>query len=331
MFLPALTLLFVAQAAPAPTEVELRLAIVDRAGNDVTKDVLAKDAKPSSSVMSWRAGTTDFVIHDVAFGASVRVPTRPDAPVNVQLTAPADEKDLVPGWAFVGQPEPGVTLEPGATGARRLQVVVARKRNVRLSWKLPDDISPTDSLRASGVLAPEEGFCREFSFYDLTRPTRVLTKASISIPSGRYEVWGTSKFQWTHRGDERSLFAHTTVEVEDVDHEQPFVIDYKRGVEVRGRLVEPTGAPIQMTPGQTVFLGPPTLARRTFGALQPGSSDIRMMWSFRPELDGTFRIVGLPPGQEFVCAVSGPQPTGHLKIPLKDSDVGDVVLDLTSR
>lgn len=319
--------LLVFAAQPIVPDVELSLALVDRAGNDVTARTLA-DPTASSSASAW-CDAIDGRRWEVPYPLRFMDPTAVSAPsedgLKIQLISTVSAFWLAPGWMFAGDLEPGLELPPGANGSYSLKIVVARKRAVCLTMILPPDLAPTRDLRAGGVAAQDVGDLHGFSFVDESEPQlKPRLETHIELPAGKFEMWGSALFREPCVLGPLGLWAHATIEVDSVEHEQSFAIEYRRGVDVRGRLVDAAGVPVL---NQSLFCGPSKMMVRRFGALRPSASTSAALWGFEADASGHFLLAGVPAGADLVVHTSSERLVGNLRVPGLSIDVGDIVLD----
>jgi hypothetical protein len=125
------------------------------------------------------------------------------------------------------------------------------------------------------------------------------------------------------------MWAHETITVVDREEPQSFVVDYERGVQVEGRIVDMRPLPataqnrvIGSSSSEVFGLSPSAIANRSFGPPFHQTRQHCELWNLTPNIGGGFTIGGLPPETELTLI----QKPVRITVPVRGGNVGDIVL-----
>lgn len=308
----------------APSEVEITLTLVDPLGRDVIPEALGSDAP--RTLYLWRDG--DVFGSDprpARFGVPIRIESPPSV-LHVQLAPEEEERGLLrDGWGLADDPSPRITLEPGATGARRIMLSVAPKRRIGLTWKLPDDVTSGPEPSLWVVLVPAVGRSLRVDFDDRSEtPTGTLVQQVVDVPVGRFDLWATAR-----AGEEPrvGLWAHEVLQISDHEKPQSFLVNFKRGVRIEGRFVDRRDRPVTARDDVSWFdLAPSGMAARSYGPPFHRVTYTLALWTLSPDLHGCFEIGGLPPVTELSLGNTRTKEPPRISTPRQGGHVGDIVV-----
>jgi len=308
----------------AASELRVRVALIDPAGRDVTKEA----GVPGREVelVTWIRDVHDLETLRSTLGVQVPL-ARPDSiarhvalarPRGERLQIPAAESLLASGWLFSGDTCPSITIYPGEIGERVLPLRVSRARSVELTISLPTGFRDEDLFRVWGASVVDQGEPRSFEYWSQDpAAARHPPRQTLNVPEGRHSLWAVASMV-----DRRSppLWAHEELVV-DSSGKQRLTMNFRVGVEVHGRIVDPKGSPVGS--GRGLLLTPRELSSSWS---HPGGGGIQSssLWSATSASDGSFVLRGLPPGREVFCAESL---SPIVRVPEAGGDIGDLVLD----